>query len=91
MPQSQLEASLETRFGASRLVHIAEVLSTTVQEPADIKVKGVAKGNAESISEILVEPYALELLERFNTIENRNLKHAIVRFVEGLASAGPTF
>jgi transcriptional regulator with XRE-family HTH domain len=76
------------RVGASRLVRIAQVLNTTVQELVDINVNGKGlKADHESMSEILVKPYALELLEQFNTIDDRQMKHAIVRLVEGIATA----
>jgi transcriptional regulator with XRE-family HTH domain len=76
------------RVGASRLVHIAHVLDTTVQELVDTKVNGKGlKTNYESVSEILVKPYALELLEQFNTIDDRRIKHAVVKLVEEIATA----
>lgn len=69
------------RVGASRLVKIAEVMDTSVQALTNSLGK-----ETNSVSELLVQPHALDLLTSFSEIKQRNIRLALARLVEQLAS-----
>jgi transcriptional regulator with XRE-family HTH domain len=69
------------RVGASRLVKIAEVLNTSVAALTNTAGKG-----GDIVSELLVQPHALELLTHYSAIKERKLRLALVKLAEAIAS-----
>ena len=69
------------RVGASRLVRISEVLNTSVQFLTNQAV--VREDN--SVSEMLVQPYAMDLLKAYTSIKDKKVRASLLRLVDELA------
>jgi transcriptional regulator with XRE-family HTH domain len=70
------------RVGASRLVKISEVLKTSVQFLTN-QQEGAGEDN--SVSEMLVEPYAMDLLKAYTSIKDKKLRASLFRLVDEIA------
>jgi transcriptional regulator with XRE-family HTH domain len=65
------------RVGASRLVKISEVLKTSVQ----FLTNQTAKDDS-SFSELLVQPYAMDLLKAYTSIKDKKVRASLLRLVD---------
>lgn len=68
------------RVGASRLVRISEVLKTSVQFLTNQSAK-----EDSSFSELLVQPYAMDLLKAYTSIKDKKVRASLLRLVDELA------
>jgi transcriptional regulator with XRE-family HTH domain len=68
------------RVGASRLVKISEVLQTSVQFLTNQSAK-----EDSSFSEMLVQPYAMDLLKAYTSIKDKKVRASLLRLVDELA------
>jgi len=74
------------RTSASRLVQIASVLQVDVIDLFD--GTHVPKGRkSTTVTDLLVDPKALELLQVFGAVKNKRLRNAIVDLVSRLADS----
>src|ERR1700680_227453 len=84
------------RISASRLQHLSQILQVPVPfffegAPAASGISQAAKGMADApspsyVSDFLATSDGLALVKAFVCIEDRKLRHAIVRLVEGIVS-----
>jgi transcriptional regulator with XRE-family HTH domain len=65
------------RVGASRLVKISEVLKTSVQFLTNQSAK-----DDSSFSELLVQPYAMDLLKAYTSIKDKKVRASLLRLVD---------
>jgi transcriptional regulator with XRE-family HTH domain len=66
------------RVGASRLVRIAEVLKTSVQ----FLTNQTADREEPWVSELLVQPYAMDLLKAYTSIKDKKVRASLLRLVD---------
>jgi transcriptional regulator with XRE-family HTH domain len=65
------------RVGASRLVKISEVLKTSVQF-----LTNQTANDDSSFSELLVQPYAMDLLKAYTSIKDKKVRASLLRLVD---------
>jgi transcriptional regulator with XRE-family HTH domain len=68
------------RVGASRLVKISEVLKSSVQFLTNQSAK-----DDSSFSELLVQPYAMDLLKAYTSIKDKKVRASLLRLVDEIA------
>ena len=65
------------RVGASRLVKISEVLKTSIQT-----LTNQTSNEEPWISEMLVQPYAMDLLKAYTSIKDKKVRASLLRLVD---------
>jgi transcriptional regulator with XRE-family HTH domain len=75
------------RVGSSRLARIATALDVPVQSFfAGIMPQQGKPGPAESVGDMLVGPYALDMLKALSDISNPKIRRALVALAESIAT-----